>query len=29
MDELEDDFEIQNVNELEQKSSSVKARVTL
>ena len=28
MDELEDDFEIQNINELEQKSASVKARVT-
>ena len=28
MDELEDDFEIQNVNELEQKSAIVKARVT-
>ena len=28
MDELEDDFEIQNVNDLEQKSAIVKARVT-
>ena len=28
MDELEDDFEIQNVNELEQKSAIVKASVT-